>query len=55
MYFISCNLVRLGLYSELDMMKSDLHPSDNHNSYNEKENLRKGVLNPLRKYLDWSF
>lgn len=51
MYFISCNLVRLGLYSELDMMKSYLHPSENHKSYNKKENSRERVLDPLRNYL----
>ena len=35
------------------MMKSDLHYAEDHNSHNEKENSRKTVFNPLRKYLYW--
>ena len=34
-------------------MKLDLHHSEDHNSHDEKENSRKTVFNPLRKYLHW--
>lgn len=45
--------MKLGLHGELNMMRSDLNHSEDHCSYNGKENPWSVILSPLRKYLYW--